>query len=988
MVKKRLSKWYVFTMLLALFLGNFALTHAMGTSQQPDEVHSDFIVRGLKVEDIPDNDGSGLTISWEPLAAEARIIEYRIYRGASPDTLHYIGNIPINPTTGFAGDRVYFYDSGYNMFVDINSPGKLKQEIQQPAGSPLYQQIPRDLNITGPKLEKYNILAVIPKKEFYYKTEKIELQEGEEGEEETNYYAGLKLRQFQYLLKKLNPDQPYYYTVVAVNQQRRFFPHAPITEGIPRINSPEKTRDFFAVAVNDKERLQFEWTLPLNPDAVSTHNVYIFPKNQAGAFEEYVQQQSELEANQLRRKEDPDVEEYVPTAENPTQLVFSRGSALPYTSMNTSYIDIVDNSIIDEDKNINVPIDIQNIDQYYAVFSLRDFYGHESFSNPVSFNVINSDALPHEPDMTVIDKPNDQGDYNTVYWGKPVAFLTNTSFLNEERTRILINYEYETNKNYKISNIFFDIYDDEGNLITSVNEFYQDLFFRLKLPDKYALKSPEDDINRRINFEIRLKVRDDKLPEDYVLKQQLYFDLDYQSYRPTELSLRGDGVTNYTYYVYKKPYSGETFRQSSRAAGIIREIDDNIRYEASIFKGATKFIADSQLILVDTSINAFYDKENERSVRTSIYMDVALADKDRYRDELEKYKAEYDQAETEEERQQHQRYIDHYENILADYEHEFIQTLNEQPNDRARMKMIAERREREARTFQYKMVVTDGQGLLVETDIYQDADGNVYFFPVPNWFNHDRLPTLIASLIFGFFVFFMIRKAKRGHDFYIRPIAGLQEVDNAIGRATEMGRPIMFNPGLDSIGHVATLAGLAILGHVAKKAAEYDTKIFVPLRDYIVLPIAQEIVREAHHEAGRPDTYDKNSVFFITSQQFAFVAGVNGVMIREKCATCFYMGFYYAEALIMTETGNTIGSVQIAGSDAITQIPFFITTCDYTLIGEELYGASAYLAKEPLIMGTLKAVDATKFIILLCIIAGTLLSTVQLTFFINLFPDK
>jgi len=60
MVKKRLSKWYVFTMLLALFLGNFALTHAMGTSQQPDEVHSDFIVRGLKVEDIPDNDGSGL----------------------------------------------------------------------------------------------------------------------------------------------------------------------------------------------------------------------------------------------------------------------------------------------------------------------------------------------------------------------------------------------------------------------------------------------------------------------------------------------------------------------------------------------------------------------------------------------------------------------------------------------------------------------------------------------------------------------------------------------------------------------------------------------------------------------------------------------------------------------------------------------------------------------------------------------------------------
>jgi hypothetical protein len=184
------------------------------------------------------------------------------------------------------------------------------------------------------------------------------------------------------------------------------------------------------------------------------------------------------------------------------------------------------------------------------------------------------------------------------------------------------------------------------------------------------------------------------------------------------------------------------------------------------------------------------------------------------------------------------------------------------------------------------------------------------------------------------------------------------------------------------------LAGLAILSKVAAKAAEYDTRILVPVRDYIVLPIAQEIVKEAHYEAGRPDTYDKSSVFFLTTDQFAFVAGVNGVMVREKCATCFYMGMFYAEALIMTETGNSIGAVQIAGTDAVTQIPFFITTCDYTLIGEELYGASAYLSREPLIMGTLKAVDVAKFIILVCIIVGTILSTSHATFFINIFPDK
>ena len=121
---------------------------------------------------------------------------------------------------------------------------------------------------------------------------------------------------------------------------------------------------------------------------------------------------------------------------------------------------------------------------------------------------------------------------------------------------------------------------------------------------------------------------------------------------------------------------------------------------------------------------------------------------------------------------------------------------------------------------------------------------------------------------------------------------------------------------------------------------------------------------------------------------FAFVAGVNGIMLREKTATNFYMGMFWAEALIMTETGSGTGAIQIAGTDAVTQIPFFITTCDYTLIGEELYAASAYLAREPLMLGTLKGQDYMKLLIIIFIVIGTFLSTAQFTFLINAFPEK
>ena len=291
------------------------------------------------------------------------------------------------------------------------------------------------------------------------------------------------------------------------------------------------------------------------------------------------------------------------------------------------------------------------------------------------------------------------------------------------------------------------------------------------------------------------------------------------------------------------------------------------------------------------------------------------------------------------------------------------------------------------RSYQYKMVVTDGKGHFVESLVYEN-EGVKYFFPKPNWVKRSMLPALIAGLIFGLLVFMLIMKAKAGHDFYVRPIAGIEEIDNAIGRATEMGKPILFVPGFTGISDVATLASLAILGRVAKKAAEYDTKILVPIGVPLVLPIAQEVVKEAHYEAGRPDTYDKNSVFFITTSQFAYVAGINGIMVREKVATNFFMGMFFAEALIMAETGASTGAIQIAGTDAITQLPFFITTCDYTLIGEELYAASAYLARNPLQMGTLKAVDYFKLLIIISVVAGTLLSTLHLTFFINALPEK
>lgn len=244
------------------------------------------------------------------------------------------------------------------------------------------------------------------------------------------------------------------------------------------------------------------------------------------------------------------------------------------------------------------------------------------------------------------------------------------------------------------------------------------------------------------------------------------------------------------------------------------------------------------------------------------------------------------------------------------------------------------------------------------------------------WFNGRRLNMLAFAALLSAFILYFIRQAKKGERLFIRKLAGLEAVDEGIGRATEMGRPVLYIPGITDMDDIQTIASMVILGRVAKRVAQYDTPLVVPSKMPVAYTMAQEVVKQAYTEAGRPDAYNADNIPFLTMDQFGYAAAVDGIMLRDRPGTIFFLGAFYAESLILAETGHSVGAIQIAGTAMPAQLPFFITACDYTLIGEELFAASAYLSGEPLLLGSLKGQDWGKALFMLLVGVGVILELV------------
>ena len=236
-------------------------------------------------------------------------------------------------------------------------------------------------------------------------------------------------------------------------------------------------------------------------------------------------------------------------------------------------------------------------------------------------------------------------------------------------------------------------------------------------------------------------------------------------------------------------------------------------------------------------------------------------------------------------------------------------------------------------------------------------------------------------LLVAGFVLWKIWVSKRGgKPLYIRKINGLDAVDEAIGRATEMGRPIMFNPGWDSLG-ITLFCSLACLSYIARRAAQVETKVLIPIVIPVAYPLCEEYWKDAYAMEGKADLFNpEECIRFLSSEQPAYAMGTCGWMERDKVGANFIFGYYGYESLLIAEGGQRAGAMQVACVHSYYQVPFLIVSCDYTVFGEEFFAAGAYFGRDPVLVGSIAGQDRGKILVLLLLILGSIL-TILLTKF-------
>lgn len=240
------------------------------------------------------------------------------------------------------------------------------------------------------------------------------------------------------------------------------------------------------------------------------------------------------------------------------------------------------------------------------------------------------------------------------------------------------------------------------------------------------------------------------------------------------------------------------------------------------------------------------------------------------------------------------------------------------------------------------------------------------------------MPTDIAQiaglsliLVFGIFIAVFGGGALVGRRPTLRPLAGYQMLPGQLGRAIESGQSLHLSLGTGGVGGsdtATTLAGLTILEFLADEAAAADTPPIVTVADPTTMVMAQDILRRAYIRHDNPTGYKPRSVRYVAASPLPYAAGVMDILSTEEISANVMSGVFGPEAAFIAEEGSKRASTQVAGAADIAPLAVLYPAVNHLMVGEEMLAAGGYVTEQPARIGSLRAQDGIRWILVVVIV--------------------
>ncbi len=243
-----------------------------------------------------------------------------------------------------------------------------------------------------------------------------------------------------------------------------------------------------------------------------------------------------------------------------------------------------------------------------------------------------------------------------------------------------------------------------------------------------------------------------------------------------------------------------------------------------------------------------------------------------------------------------------------------------------------------------------------------------------------RITDLIFIVSITIFVVYALNLSKRWTPKF-RTIPGLNAIEEAVGRAVELGRPVHFTTGQGgySISQPDTgtqiMAGLSVFNYVAQLCAKMGVKLIVSVGQTETIPILEQYIRDAYNAENLPVPDMTDTLRFHGTTQYSFITQVQSIFRREHAAANIVVGPLSGESGQLLFSGVEAGAIQVTGTGRTAHIPWLAIISTYSIMGEEIYAAGALLSDDKETLNTIWVQDIGKLLSIIVLLLGVIFTT-------------